>query len=80
MSTRETVPAALLDFCILLSQRPQLVNRVQAASSPREIVAIAASVGCEISEAELQAWSARLTAPCFPWFQRDDRWLRQFFA
>jgi hypothetical protein len=80
MSPREPVPEALVDFCILLSENGQLVRRVQSARSPREIVAIAAAVGCEISTLELQAWSDRLTAPCFPWFQRDEDWLHQFFA
>ena len=69
----------LIHFCNLLAASNELQARVKQATAAIEIVAIAESIGCEISCKELRFWSKELRATYFPWSEMGNEWRRDFF-
>jgi hypothetical protein len=69
----------LINFCKLLDESNDLQSQIKQATTPKQIIAIAASNGCEISYKELRIWSKELKASYFPWAQKGNEWRRNFF-
>ena len=59
-----------------LEQRLAVAN----AANPREIVAVAASLGFAIDDLLLRKASRQLTASYWPWAGKSHAWRRQFFS
>ena len=72
-------PNQLMQFCKSLSEDKSLQLQVKAATSPNQIIELAACKGYEISHNELRSWSKQLAAPYFPWAEMGNEWRRNFF-
>ncbi len=72
-------PTQLANFCKLLDERNDLQAQTKEAKTSKQIIAIAASNGYEISYKELRTWSKELKAPYFPWAEKGNEWRRSFF-
>ncbi len=79
MENSTSNPNQLILFCKLLNEDKILQSQVKAAVTPKHIIELAASKGCEISHSELRSWSKELTAPYFPWSEMGNEWRRNFF-
>lgn len=55
-------------------------TRLQQASSPQEIIAIAHEKGYQITVEQLSHFAHRLTEPHWVWHGRPQHWRREFFA
>ena len=69
----------LIRFCALCEQDSGLQARVQATSSPAEILVIAEQAGCPISLKQLQAAAPDLSASYWPWSGQGFRERARFF-
>ncbi len=76
--TDSSPPNQLIKFCKLLDESNDLQSQVKEATTPKQIIAIAASNGCEVSHKELRIWSKELKASYFPWAQKGNEWRRNF--
>ena len=72
-------PDQLINFCKLIDERNDLQSQVKEATTAKQIIAIAASNGYEISYEEIRLWSKELRAPYFPWAEKGNEWRRNFF-
>ena len=72
-------PDQLINFCKLLDESKDLQSQIKEATTPKQIIAIAASNGYEISYETLRIWSKELKAPYFPWAEKGNEWRRNFF-
>ncbi|QNI87581.1 Nif11-like leader peptide family natural product precursor [Synechococcus sp. ROS8604] len=70
----------LINFCKLLDESNDLQSQIKQATTPKQIIAIAASNGRKISYKELRIWSKELKAPYFPWAEKGNEWRRNFFS
>jgi hypothetical protein len=77
--TDSSTPNQLINFCKLLDESNDLQSQTKEATTPKQIIAIAASNGYEISYKELRIWSKELKAPYFPWAGKGNEWRRNFF-
>jgi predicted ribosomally synthesized peptide with nif11-like leader len=67
-------------FTALAAFNTALQEQLQSASSPQEIVAIAAEKGYQISVEQLGLLSHRLNEAYWAWSGRGERWRQRFFA
>ena len=73
-------PNQLINFLKLVDESNDLQSQIKEAATPKQIIAIAASNGYEISYKELRTWSKELKAPYFPWAEQGNEWRRNFFS
>ena len=70
----------LINFYKLVDESNDLQSQVMEATTAKQLIAIAASNGYEISYKELRMRSKELTAPYFPWAEKGNEWRRNFFV
>ena len=79
MDRSSTPSNQLTAFCKSLNENNDLQSQIQEAKTAKQIIAIAALNGHEISFNELRIWSKELKAHYFPWAEMGNEWRRNFF-
>jgi hypothetical protein len=72
--------SALEAFIDALERSPEHQQRVSEATTPEQITALAADLGCLVSTQDLRAVSRDLCATWWPWSEKGHAWRRAFFG
>jgi hypothetical protein len=70
---------ALHRFCRLVAASSAHQSRLQACSTPEDILAMAAELDCLFPRQTLRSCSRDLAADHWPWAQKGQIWRQQFF-
>ena len=72
--------SGLIAFVACADQDPELQALIAAATTPQQILDLAAARSYAIDPDVLRQASRELSAPYWPWAAKGNSWRRQFFA
>lgn len=72
--------SALEMFVDAVERSHEHQQRVSVATTPDQITALAAELGCSVSIQDLRAVSRDLCATWWPWSEKGHAWRRAFFG